>query len=189
MDEGFLVVAQMGKVADKADSMIGFYEDGELLGKFTTPLADITGLAYGVKKKPARLFAIDVNWNDTDKGGLFKIVADKENPQSNCLAQKMIPLDKPTAMAFDKAGNLYITLIGTSLPGIEGPSGRLIKIKSAETKKTLEAIAAEKAEKMKAEKEAKEKEEAGEKEADKDDEEQSKEDSKDEDKDKKKDSK
>ena len=135
VDEGYLVVGQMGEISEKPDSLLGFYENGELLGKFTTPLSDITGLAYGVKKKPARLYAIDYNWSDTSKGGLFKIIADKENPMSNCLAEKLIPLDKPTAMVFDATGNLYITLIGTSLPGIEGPSGRLIKIKGLEDPK------------------------------------------------------
>ena len=81
------------------------------------------------------MYAIDFNWTDPTKGGLFKIIADKENPQTNCLAEKLISLDKPTAMVFDTTGNLYITLIGTSLPGIEGPSGRLIKIKGLEDPK------------------------------------------------------
>ena len=43
-------------------------------------------------------------------------------------AVKITSLDKPTAMAFDGEGNLYVTVFGTAPEGSKQKPGQLIKI-------------------------------------------------------------
>lgn len=108
--EGYLVVSHMGKTRMQADSILAFYnERGDFLDKFPTNLYDVTGIAYGPKKK--RLFAIDFCYADNSKGGLYKLIETSED--AGCQAVKIIGLDKPTAMVFDNLGNLYVTVFGS----------------------------------------------------------------------------
>ena len=125
--EGHVTVGQMGEISVAGDSLLTFYnEDGKMLDNFRTGLNDITGLAYGPKH--GRLFATDFNWLDTDNGGLYKIIAIKDNYEE-CKAQEIVKLKKPTALAFDSDGNLYITLAGNTSEGAETPDGKLVMIK------------------------------------------------------------
>ncbi len=125
--EGFIAVGQMGEVSETADSLLTFYDasEEELVGwKYETGLNDISALAYGPKR--ARLFATDFSWKDPSKGALYKLVADTA---TKCKAVKITDLDKPTSMAFDPEGNLYIAVLGSPAEGLEGPCGKLIVIK------------------------------------------------------------
>ncbi len=107
--EKHLVIAQMGTRDTPGDSILTFYsEGGELLDKFPTGLSDIVAMAYGPRKK--RLYALDFNWAEPKKGGLYKLVA--VDSQEGCTAELVTYLDRPTAMAFDKNGNLYVTVCG-----------------------------------------------------------------------------
>ncbi len=122
-DRGEIVVGQMGEISVPNDSLLTFYDDsGKLLANFKTNLHDITALAYS----KAQLYALDFAWADASQGGLFRLVS--TDSDTECKAKKMIALDKPTAMVYDKEGDaLYITLIGT--PTEEGQkSGKLIKV-------------------------------------------------------------
>ena len=42
-----------------------------------------------------------------------------------CTASKVVDLDKPTALAFDKDGHMYVTIIGTKEEGSKKPAARL----------------------------------------------------------------
>ena len=133
--EGFLAVGQMGEITLAGDSLLTFYdENGQKLENFKTDLFDITGLAYGPKR--GRLFATDFRWLDTDQGGLYKIIAIKDNYEK-CKPQKIVSLKKPTALAFHPNGDLYSTLAGNSVEGNGKPDGKLIMIQGldAEPKK------------------------------------------------------
>lgn len=133
--EGFLAVGQMGEITLAGDSLLTFYnEKGENLENFKTDLFDITGLAYGPKR--GRLFATDFRWLDPDQGGLYKIIAIKDNFEK-CKSQKIVSLKKPTALAFHPNGDLYITLAGDPFQGTGKPNGKLVMIQGldAETKK------------------------------------------------------
>ncbi len=133
--EGFLAVGQMGEITLAGDSLLTFYnEKGEKLENFKTDLFDITGLAYGPKR--GRLFATDFRWLDPDQGGLYKIIAIKDNFEK-CKPQKIVSLKKPTALAFHPNGDLYITLAGDPFEGTGKPNGKLVMIQGldAETKK------------------------------------------------------
>ncbi len=121
--EGNLVVSQGGEVNVPGDSLLTMYnaDSGELLASYETGLNDITGLAYDADGK---LFAVDFSWVDPTQGGLFELTIDGDY----CEARKVISLDKPTAMAFDAQGNLFVTVFGTAEEGSEGFPGQLWRI-------------------------------------------------------------
>jgi len=125
--EGNLAVGQMGEINVAGDSLLTFYdEEGKMLENFATGIHDVTGLAYGPKH--GRLFATDFNWLDTDNGGLYKLVAIKDD-YSKCKANEIVKLRKPTALAFHPEGDLYITLAGDTSEGSEEPDGKLVVIR------------------------------------------------------------
>ncbi len=123
--DGFLAIGQMGGIRKAGDSLLTFCDpdDGKILATFTTGLNDITGLAYGPKR--GRLFATEFNWLDKSKGALVKLVGAGDK----CNARKVIDLEKPTALAFSPAGDLYVTLAGNTSEGAEKPDGKLVVIK------------------------------------------------------------
>lgn len=133
--EGHVVVGQMGEINVAGDSQLTFYsEERKKLDNFKLDLHDITALTYSPKRK--RLFCTDFNWEDTDNGGLYKIV--KTDDRKGCAAKLIAVMKKPTALAFNKAGDAYITLAGTTSEGTEKPDGKLVMIRNldVETKKT-----------------------------------------------------
>jgi len=129
---GHLVIGQMGEITVPNDSLLTFYDpaSGKMLLNLETNLHDITALAYGVTPRPKKrqLYALDFAWADTKQGGLFKLVKKMEGDKQGMEARKILPLDKPTAMTFDKDGNLYITIIGSSKEGEEKKGGKVIKV-------------------------------------------------------------
>ena len=123
--QGYLVIGQMGKIKNEKDSLLTFYDQsGTKMGVYRTGLNDITGLAYGPRH--GRLFALDFNWANPKRGGLFKLV--DMNDETQCEAVLMSRLDKPTALAFTKDGDCYITLAGSATPNGQ-PDGKLILIR------------------------------------------------------------
>jgi len=116
----YLVVGQMGEITVPNDGLLTFYDatSKEMLMNLKTNLHDITAVAYSPR---GQLYVLDYAWADTTQGGLFQILEDKTN-ESGMRTKKITPLDKPTAMAFDADGALYITVIG------EEKKGQLIQI-------------------------------------------------------------
>ncbi|MCA9113701.1 MAG: hypothetical protein KDA79_01350, partial [Planctomycetaceae bacterium] len=108
--EGDLVVGQMGEMNVAGDSLLTTYDPktGELKKSWKTGLSDIAGLAYSPITK--KLYCTDFAWSDTAQGGLFRLDIDGDK----VTATKILSLDKPTAIAFDKSGSLYLTTFGTA---------------------------------------------------------------------------
>ncbi len=123
--EGDLVIGQMGEMTVPGDSLLTFYDPktGELKKKFETGLSDIAGLAY--HPKTGELYAVDFAWADTSQGGLFKLTVDGEKVK----AEKILALDRPTALAFAKNGTLYVTVFGFGKKKTEGPRGAVLRIR------------------------------------------------------------
>lgn len=115
---GELVVGQMGEITVPGDSLVTFYDakSKEMLLNLKTGLNDICALAYSPR---GQLYALDFAWADTKQGGLFQLLSDGDK---GVKTKKIVELDKPTAMAFDAEGALYITVIG------EDKKGKLLKI-------------------------------------------------------------
>jgi hypothetical protein len=143
-----LVIGQMGEVSGKGkDSLLLSYdpEGGKPQWKAETGLYDIAALAYHPKSK--KLYALDYAWEAPKEGGLFRLDVSGEGESVKVKAERVtygykptdidpkLPftgdasaLDKPTAMAFDDDGNLYITCIGTPKSGESKKPGRLVRI-------------------------------------------------------------
>lgn len=122
--DGDLVVGQMGEITVPGDALLSVYDPktGELKSNHETGLSDITGLAYSPAS--GKLYATDFVWHDTSKGGLFELSVKGDE----CTATKVVDLDKPTALAFDEAGNLYVTVLGTKEEGAKKPAGQVIRM-------------------------------------------------------------
>ena len=119
----------MGEISVPNDGMLSYYSTaGKLLANYKTNLHDITGLAYSPGDAP-QLYAVDFAWADTKQGGLFQIVRTEGEDKPGIEAIRLLDLMKPTAMAFDKDGALYVTVIGESE---DGTTGQLLKIENLE---------------------------------------------------------
>lgn len=108
-----LVVGQMGEMNVKNDSLLTFYDPatGKMTKNYKTGLNDITGLAYSPITK--KLYATDFAWADQKEGGLFELTIEGDK----VTAKKIVELDKPGALAFDKDGNLYLAVFKTRKEG------------------------------------------------------------------------
>lgn len=125
--EGYLVVGQMGEIDQPADSLITFYDvmgKGEMLLNLQSGLHDICAIIYS---KRGQMYALDYAWNQPAEGGLFQIL-DDETSDSGMQAKRIVSLDKPTAMAFDADGSLYVTIRGVTEEN--NSSGKLIQVTS-----------------------------------------------------------
>lgn len=123
---GEIVIGQMGEITVPGDSLLTFYNanNGKMLSNFETGLNDITAVTYGPS---GQLYATDFSWIDTAEGGLFHLVSKRDTDTPGVVAQKVVGLDKPTAMVFAADGTLYITVIGTATETNKTP-GKLVKI-------------------------------------------------------------
>ncbi|MGD9856585.1 MAG: hypothetical protein AB7U20_16685 [Planctomycetaceae bacterium] len=121
-----LVVGQMGEINVPGDSLLSIYDakSGKLKANYSTGLFDITGLAYA---PDGTLYATDFAWMDTTKGAVYKLAVSGDE----CKATKVVDLDKPTALAFDHNGNLYVTVMGTAKDGDSKQPGKLLRINKA----------------------------------------------------------
>ncbi|MCA8986642.1 MAG: hypothetical protein KDA78_03320 [Planctomycetaceae bacterium] len=123
--EGRVVIGQMGEMNLPGDSLLTFYdaESGELIRSLPTGLSDIAGLAYSPKS--GKLYCVDFSWAKPEDGGLFELTVTDDAVKTN----KILSLDKPTALAFDKRGRLYVTVYGTAAEGSEEKGGQLLVVR------------------------------------------------------------
>jgi hypothetical protein len=86
----------------------------------TATLRDVSGLAYSPKTHT--LYATDFAWKTPHEGGLFALKIEGDTVTTT----KIAVLDKPTALAFDPAGHLYVSIIGTADKGKGTDPGALL---------------------------------------------------------------
>ncbi len=118
-----LVVGLVGSTdSDSADSVLAFYDptNGSLKRKLKTGLRDVSGLAYSPKTHT--LYATDFSWKTPHEGGLFALKIEGDTVTTT----KIAALDKPTALAFDPAGHLYVSIMGTADKGRGTDPGALL---------------------------------------------------------------
>jgi DNA-binding beta-propeller fold protein YncE len=107
-----LVVGLTGDLnSEERDSVLAFFDpaDGSLKRKMSAGLYDITGLAYSPKTK--KLYATDFAWKKPRDGGLFELTVDGDRMK----ATRIVALEKPSALAFNPAGHLYVTVYEAQL--------------------------------------------------------------------------
>lgn len=122
--DGDLVVGQMGEISVLGDSLLTWYDanEKEMLLNLKTGLHDICAIAYS---KRGQMYVLDYAWADPSQGGLFQILEDN-NSETGMKAERLMTLDKPTAMAFDSNGDLYITVVGEAKDA--NSEGKLLKV-------------------------------------------------------------
>ncbi len=126
--DGKLVVGQMGEMNKPKDSLLTVYDpaSGKLELSAEPGLFDIAGLAYSPKS--GKLYAVDFAWMETGQGGLYRLDVKKDGDETTVEAVKIVELDKPSALAFDKDGACYVTEFGTAAEGDKKGPGRLVRI-------------------------------------------------------------
>jgi hypothetical protein len=89
-------------------------------------LHDLTGVAYS--PKTGRLYGVDFAWAAPAEAGLFELAIEGDTVKP----RKIVALDKPTALAFDPQGNLYVTILGTQVEGSDQPPGGMLFLEAAQ---------------------------------------------------------
>jgi hypothetical protein len=119
---GDLVVGLSGSTDVPGDAVLAFFnaKSGKLLMKLNAGLNDISGLAYS--PKTGLLYAVDASWREPTAGGLYRLDAAFSEGKQSIHVIKISPLDRPTALAFDEEGTLYLTALGS-----QPKAGKLMK--------------------------------------------------------------
>lgn len=126
-----LVIGQMGEINDQKDSLLTFYDQNskDLLLSLPAELYDVVGLAYS--PKTGRLYAVDFSWADPKQGGLYRLDAVRRDGRQMVKATRLLDLDQPTSLAFNKEGELFITVFGNGSGEDKSKTpatGKLLKI-------------------------------------------------------------
>jgi hypothetical protein len=121
---GHIAIGQMGEITVPGDSLLTFYspKTGKMLMNIETGLFDIAALAYS---PIGRLYAVDFAWMDTKQGGLFRL---DDDGKGGVTPNKVLELDKASAIAFAPDGTAYVTVFGTAKEGSEEKPGQLLKV-------------------------------------------------------------
>ena len=120
-----VIVGQIGEVNLEGDSLITLYSaKGKMQRNLTTTMNDVAGLAWSPGGK---LYATDFSWVAPEAGALYSVTLGKKDA-TEAKTKKITNLDKPTGLAFDADGNLYVAVFGTAKEGSDAPSGKLLKI-------------------------------------------------------------
>jgi hypothetical protein len=108
---GYLVVSTLGELSDSPDSVLGFFDavSKNRILRLDTGLYDVAAVSYSPRKQ---MYALDLAWSQSSKGGLFRVIADRSSP-SGLRTLRIVALEHPTAMAFDSEGAMLITTLGT----------------------------------------------------------------------------
>lgn len=109
-DKTELWVGQMGEVNVPNDSLLLVFDpnSGELKKQYQLGLHDPAGLAVSPKTK--KMYVTDFAWAKPEDGGVFEVTIEGDKVTT----KKVLQLDKPTALAFDAEGKLYVTVVGTA---------------------------------------------------------------------------
>lgn len=124
-DKGYLVVGESGPEGSTGNARVVFRHpvdmSAEPLLSLETSLDEIAGLAYS--PTTGELFAAAVQSGDKSTG-VFRIDAVQQAGRQGCHATLVAELARPTAMAFDDDGVLYVTTSG----GEEAATGTLERL-------------------------------------------------------------
>lgn len=109
-DKTELWVGQMGEVNVPNDSLLLVFDpnSGELKHQYQLGLHDPAGLAISPKTK--KMYVTDFAWAKPEDGGVYEVTIEGDKATT----KKVLQLDKPTALAFDADGKLYVTVVGTT---------------------------------------------------------------------------
>ena len=124
--KGQLVVGQMGELNVPNDSRLTVYdaESGDLLIDVSTELHDIAAVA--VSPKTGRVYAVDFAYMAPEEGALYRLDFFRDGDEWTCKAANLMPLKRPSGLAFADDGTLYITTYDSHSPEHRG--GLLVRV-------------------------------------------------------------
>jgi hypothetical protein len=67
---------------------------------------------------------------DTKEGGLFQLDVKRSGKKLTVKATKIVSLDKPSAMAFNDEGALFVTIFGTAEEGSDKKPGQVVEVQA-----------------------------------------------------------
>lgn len=108
-----LVVAQMGSPTTPADSSVTVFDlkANRRIAQVATGLHDIVGLA--ISPKTNRVYAVDFSSVAPEQGGLYRLDLIDDEGETVCKATRLMPLDRPSALAFTPDGTLFVATWGS----------------------------------------------------------------------------
>jgi hypothetical protein len=123
---GEMIVSQMGEPNVPSDSHLTFYElqTGKAYLDVAAKLNDVVSIA--VSPQSGRIYALDFSWMAPNEGGLYRLDLTKDGDEWICKPALLMPLDRPSAMAFSPDGELFITTFGSHSQEHKG--GLLVRI-------------------------------------------------------------
>ncbi len=123
---GEMIVSQMGEVNVPNDSRLTLYEaqTGKAYLDVPAKLNDVVSIA--VSPQSGRIYALDFSWIAPGEGGLYRLDLTKDGDEWICKPALLMPLDRPSAMAFTPEGELFITTFGPHSQEYKG--GLLVRI-------------------------------------------------------------
>jgi glucose/arabinose dehydrogenase len=103
----------MGSATTPADSSLAVFDlhTNKRVAYVATGLHDVVGVA--VSPRTNRIYAVDFASAATDQGGLFRLDLVTEDGETVCKTTRLMPLDRPSALAFAPDGTLFITTWGS----------------------------------------------------------------------------
>jgi DNA-binding beta-propeller fold protein YncE len=109
---GELVVAETGRPDASDESVLKFYSarTDEPLLSLKTGLHSVTALGYSPKS--GLLYATNFASSRSGDGGVYRLDSDSSTGELKIKPTRIASLAKPSALAFDKDGNAYVTLFG-----------------------------------------------------------------------------
>lgn len=123
---GEMIVSQMGEPNVPNDSHLTFYElqTGKAYLDVAAKLNDVVAIA--VSPQSGRIYALDFSWIAPNEGGLYRLDLTKDGDEWICKPALLMPLDRPSAMAFSPEGELFISTFGSHSQERKG--GLLVRI-------------------------------------------------------------
>lgn len=124
---GSVVVGRMGGPGPRRDSGLSWIDPAshQLLKEAPLSLRDLVDLAFHPHSDT--LYALDSPAGDGTGSGLYRIDPDAED-ELKYTATRIVELHRPTSMAFDQRGRLYVTVGSPSSTESASTGYRLIRI-------------------------------------------------------------
>ena len=120
----FVVVARQLTSDKSAGSRLTFYDptSGALALDLAVPLRNLAALAYSPS---GNLYAVDVEWDDPQRGGVYRLEDARRDGQPYCRLVKVASIPRPIDLKFADRRTLYVSSLGEE---VNASKGSLIKI-------------------------------------------------------------
>ena len=125
---GEIVLGLRGQWSDETDSQIAFLNSntGRLLLTQPAGLRDVVGVAFS--PKTSQLYVVDLSASKPSEGGLFRLDSARTDKGLTIKATKIAAIERPTALAFNSDGTLFVASLGPAVAADAKPNGHLFRV-------------------------------------------------------------